>query len=106
MNIAKLKNAMEKDIAKEMVAISFKVSSSIIKKTPVITGDARSSWNITEDKINTDIKKKVREKISGKKDIYITNSIHYILPLERGYPNGQAPKGMVAVTINQIKNFL
>ena len=104
MNTQKLVNTMEKDVAKEMNAISFKVLAGVVKKTPVKSGDAKNSWNISEDKIDTSLKSKVRANISGKKDIYITNSIHYIMKLENG-GSKQAPKGMVALTINELKNL-
>lgn len=104
MNTQKLINTMEKDIAKAVQGISFKVLASVVKKTPVDTGMARNSWNISEGKINTSLINSVRDKISGKKDVYITNSINYIMKLENG-SSKQAPKGMVAVTINELKNL-
>lgn len=104
MNTQKLVKTMEKDIAKAMKAISFEVLGRVVKKTPVKSGDAQNSWNISEGKINTSLINSVRDKISGKKDVYITNSINYIMKLENGYSK-QAPKGMVAVTINELKNL-
>ena len=95
---------MEKDTAKAINALSFKLFAGFVKKTPVDTGNAKNSWNITEDKIDTSIKNSVKSNISGKKDVYITNSINYILKLENG-GSKQAPKGMVALTINELKNL-
>ena len=95
---------MEKDVAKSMNATSFKLLAGFVKRTPVDTGAAKNSWNITEDKIDTSLKSKVRDEISGKKDIYITNSTHYILKLENG-GSKQAPKGMVALTVNELKSL-
>ena len=107
MNTQKLINTMEDDVAKAIESVSFKILAGVVKKTPVISGDAQNSWNISEGKINTSIKSKVRipgNKISGKKDVYITNSIHYISDLERG-SSKQAPKGMVALTVNELKSL-
>jgi len=104
MNTEILIKTMDKDVAKNMNTLSFKLLAGFVKKTPVDTGDARSSWNITEDKIDTSIKDKIRGNISGKKDVYITNSINYILKLENG-SSKQAPKGMVGLTINEFKNL-
>lgn len=104
MNTYKLINTMEADVAKAIKGISFKILAGVIKKTPVDTGDAQNSWNITDDKIDTSTKSKVRDEISGKKDVYITNSIHYISNLERG-SSKQAPKGMVALTVNELKSL-
>lgn len=95
---------MEKDTAKALDALSFKLVAGFVKKTPVDTGNAKNSWNITEDKIDTSILNSVRGNISGKNDIYITNSINYILKLENG-DSKQAPKGMVASTINELKSL-
>lgn len=107
MNTQKLINTMEKDTAEAVKSVSFKLLAGFVKKTPVLSGDAQNSWNITEDKIDTSLVQSVRGNISGKKDVYITNSINYILKLENGMPGGskQAPKGMVALTINELKNL-
>lgn len=110
MNTQILKKTMEKDIAKAIREISFKVLISLVKKTPVDTGRAKNNWNMSEGQINTSIDIKpsgARDDISGKKDIYITNSLNYILKLENGMPGGskQAPKGMVSVTINELMNL-
>ncbi len=104
MNTQKLINTMEGDIAKAIKKVSFKILAGVVKKTPVLSGDAQNSWNISEDKIDTSIKNKVRNEISGKKDVYITNSIHYISHLELG-SSKQAPKGMLALTINGLKSL-
>lgn len=112
MNTQKLINTMEKDIAKSMSAISFKLLGSVIKKTPVDTAHAKNNWSLSEGKIDRSISKKrdpsinanVLKNITGKKDIYLTNSVNYILELENG-GSKQAPRGMVATTINELKNL-
>lgn len=104
MNTQILVKTMEKDIAKAMKSISLKVLASVVKKTPVDTGMAKNSWNLSEGKIDTSLNNKVRDEISGKKDIYLTNSVDYIMKLENGYSK-QAPKGMVALTVNELKRL-
>jgi hypothetical protein len=107
MNTQILIKTMEKDVAKVAREISFKLLASVIKKTPVKTGRARNNWNMSEGEINTSIDTKARDNISGKKDIFITNSLNYIMKLENGMPGGskQAPKGMVSLAINELKNL-
>lgn len=95
--------AMEKDLANAVKDISAQALNSLIKKTPVDTGDAQNSWNMTEDKIDTSLLQSKRERISGKKDVYITNSVPYIKALEHGHSK-QAPKGMIGLTVNELKS--
>jgi hypothetical protein len=113
MNIQKLINTMENDTAKAMQSISAKVLKSVVKKTPVDLGCAKNNWNLSEGKMDAStsyckrdpsININVLKKISGKKDIYITNSLAYIMTLEKGHSK-QAPKGMVATTVNELKNL-
>jgi len=94
-------NAIDKDVADAVSKISFRALSSVIKKTPIDTGRAKNSWNLSEGKIDTSLDSSVRDEISGKKDVFITNSLPYINRLENGYSK-QAPKGMVAITINEL----
>lgn len=102
---------------------AFALYSSIVKKTPVDTGRARSNWNVsvgspdlstTED---TRKKPKLKDKMpdpNGDESIFISNNLPYITKLEYGgYPNPpkkgsgktvngyskQAPEGMVGVTL-------
>jgi len=117
MNTQKLISTMEKDIAKAVQGISAKVLSSVVKKTPVDKGCAKNNWNLSEGKMDKSIVFSTGnckrdsaininnlENITGKKDIYITNSLDYISKLENG-SSKQAPKGMVASTINELKSL-
>lgn len=88
-------------MANAVQAISLQALNSVVKKTPVKTGDAQNSWNLSEGKIDTSLVQSKRDKISGKKDVYITNSIPYIGYLENG-SSKQAPKGMVGLTVNEL----
>jgi hypothetical protein len=113
MNTQKLINTMDNDIAKSVQSFSAKVLSSLVKKTPVDHGCAENNWNLSHGKIDfstVDCKRNpalnvdVLKTITGKKDVYITNSLPYIKALENGHSK-QAPKGMVALTVGQLKNL-
>lgn len=108
-------------VAKRMAFAAYR---SIIEKTPVDTGRARASWNISEGSIDASvqgtrdfkggggIKKakvvnqqkldKIKSSIVKYPVYYITNNLPYIVPLEEGHSK-QADKGwMVKRTIVQL----
>ena len=117
-------------VAKRMAFSAFK---SIVIKTPVDTGRARSSWNISEGSIDQSVSPEVdktesRGRGSGKFQqataisakklrqlrhvnsrfpvFYITNSLPYIIPLEEGH-SSQADKGyMVKRTLVELNEVL
>lgn len=111
MNTQKLLSTMENDVAKSVQSFTSKILSSLVKKTPVDLGAAKNNWNLSVNKIDKTTAKKrnsalnldVLKTIDGKKDVYITNSLPYIVALEHGHSK-QAPKGMVKMTVNELKS--
>lgn len=107
-----------KDLLKRLV---FEIQDRVIDRTPVDTGAARASWNLT---VRTpDLTVKEAPKKRGRKAaleaarslrkelpdfdpysdmIWLTNATPYILRLEHG-SSKQAPVGMVAVTIAEVE---
>lgn len=88
--------------------VTLQAWNGVTRKTPVDTGRAKGNWNMAEGSMNTTVNKgatqvQTYKKFSGKKDIYITNSLPYIMALEKG-SSQQAPKGMVDVTMNEIRS--
>ena len=93
--------------------VGFEIWNGVTKKTPVDTGRARASWNLTEEVVNlktasenvvhgANAKGSVG-RITGKGDvIYITNNVDYINELDKG-SSQQAPNGMVSLTINEVQ---
>lgn len=98
--------------------------NEITKRTPVDTGRARSSWNLSIGRPNTAVppegppgqgKHKDKpsppvepvnpvpplEKVDGEEIIYITSSLPYIERLENGHSK-QAPVGMVMVSAKTV----
>lgn len=120
--------AKNTDVAlKKMIRrIALDLQNRVIEKTPVRSGFARASWNISVNKPDTTVPvsetiKRNREKgttISehrGKRGrgaladfnpytdtIFINNSAPYILDLEAGHSR-QAPAGMLLVSLAEIE---
>lgn len=102
-------------------ALAFEIHDRVIDRTPVDSGRARASWNIS---INTPVltvapepkKKSKRSALETARTVraalpafdafsdtvWLTNAVPYILRLEHG-SSKQAPVGMVAVTIAEVE---
>ena len=86
--------------------VSFDIWNDVTRLTPVDTGRARASWNVSEEYANLAVKPKSYEgsgqgvagKISGKKDVIISNNVEYIVFLENG-SSTQAPSGMTKLAV-------
>tara|TARA_R110000744_G_scaffold66907_6_gene136694 strand:- start:320 stop:682 length:363 start_codon:yes stop_codon:yes gene_type:complete len=84
--------------------VAFDIYKGITQKTPVDTGRAKANWNIGLGAIDYTIRKENKfiavppRKGTGKKPIFITNSLPYINALENG-SSTQAPNGMVNLTM-------
>jgi hypothetical protein len=92
--------------------VAFKAFGMIVKKTPVDTGRARGNWNVSVATIDRSVDAEAKrpkapsiKKGDGLKPIYIVNSLDYIQDLENG-TSKQAPNGMVAITMNEIRGSL
>ena len=100
--------------------IALDLFSRIILRTPVDTGRLRGNWfvsieepikNTTEgfDKSGasalTSALSTVNKMKLGQK-IYLTNNLPYASAIENGHSQGQAPQGMVKVTINEFKRIV
>jgi len=100
--------------------IALQTFTGIVKKTPVDKGRARASWVIGVEQIDTSRPfgpntkfteseatlqafKELRElsKIKPTSTVFISNSLPYILRLEKG-SSKQAPEGMVEVTLAEV----
>tara|TARA_B100001059_G_C17567696_1_gene443340 strand:+ start:104 stop:454 length:351 start_codon:yes stop_codon:yes gene_type:complete len=86
--------------------VSFDIWNDVTRLTPVDTGRARASWNVNEEYANLATKSEdykgsgqgVVGKISGKKDVIISNNVEYIVHLEDG-SSTQAPAGMTKLAV-------
>jgi hypothetical protein len=99
-----------------VVAVCAKASTEIIKKTPVDTGRARGNWyaSIGTASIDTSETRSESEAINDAistsmgasgKVFYFSNNLEYVRNLEYG-GSTQAPRGMVRITVAQIKKDL
>lgn len=119
--IQKWSMGAEADFKKVMKALAFEVHERIIDRTPVDTGRARASWNLSINEPDLTVapepKKKSRKAALESAQaaraslpdfdpftdtIWITNAVSYILRLEHG-SSKQAPVGMVVVTVAEVE---
>lgn len=84
--------------------------NGITLRTPVDTGRARSSWNLSIGHPNPGTPAAGTYgppgtpnvgAITGEEVVWITSNLDYIQPLENGHSK-QAPAGMVFVTVNEV----
>lgn len=99
------------DMAKKRtLELSKKIFEGIVARTPVLTGNARASWQAslyapdftratggTKDSPLAPPTFPLTSAPLGAK-VYISNATPYIMPLEYGWSN-KAPQGMVRVTL-------
>lgn len=102
--------------------IGFDLHRRIVLKTPVDTGRARASWNISVNQPDRSVEPEIPDdqklsagaaakkalakqqaigKLGPTDEIWISNNLPYIVALERGHSR-QAPAGMVAVSLAEV----
>jgi len=111
-DIKRFSDKVKVSIDKAVRTVAFDAFGMVVKKTPVDTGRARGNWNISVGSIDYSVNENATTKKSpdikkgdGLKPIFITNSLEYIEDLENG-TSQQAPNGMVAITVNEIRGRL
>ena len=117
-NIHKFSRKLEISVNLVIKKLAIQLFELIVLKTPVDTGRARASWNLSNANIDIgvappgdysleDALNKVSEKsvVGMARTIWITNSLPYILALEHGHSQ-QAPTGMVALSVEEIESHL
>lgn len=94
--------------------IALQVWTGVVKMSPVKTGRFRASWQLTEGHVDTSVKPEGKygfplPALSGNSDNFavswITNNLPYAVSLEEGH-SGQAPHGMVRVTLASVETQL
>ncbi len=99
-------------------ALALEALVRIVQKTPVDTGRARGNWQVGVGQIPTSVLERIdltgqqvigdeAEKINFNladvfETVFIANSLDYIIFLEDGSSEKQAPRGMVALTIAEL----
>ena len=90
--------------------IALEAWTRITDRTPVDTGRARASWQIKEGEPSSTIPDEEDHAdpsppvvlFKGKKSVFVTSALDYIIYLEGGSSN-QAPAGMVEITMAEIE---
>lgn len=115
MSAKRFIEVLEKDVADGVQKVVDRVLNTVVERTPVDTGRARMNWNLAVGEMDTTVNWDARladkmrnynpvlSKITGKKDVFITNHVHYIIDLEGGHSWRQAPQGIVGPTISELK---
>lgn len=97
-------------------SVAIQMYNSVVEKTPIDTGRARGNWHcskgsplsaVSERTADSPLSEEVAKisSTSGDDTIYIQNNLPYINRLENGW-SGQAPQGMVRLTVQEIKSFI
>lgn len=90
-------------------SLAFALFERLVQRTPRITGFLQSGWNLTIDKPDFSTRTPGLLNYSKKlpplgvgfageisfSDFYIANGVEYAVKVDEGYPNGQAPEGIV-----------
>lgn len=115
-----MKNGVNWALAKKLVVeasektirgTSISLFRQIIIDTPVITGRLRGNWQASISQpistetvfVDTSGQQTISKAIAIANNfkitdvLFLTNNVEYAERVERGYPNGQRPQGMVAV---------
>lgn len=115
--LANFNKITAQELDKEVRNIANNVYAQLTKITPVATGLAEGNWNLSvgrPDRTVTELGSDggvmanpppTLRQGDGKKPIYITNSLYYIIYLEGGHSK-QAPNGMVRVVMTNFNNPL
>lgn len=111
-----------KELKEGTVALARDLFTRIVKKTPIDTGAAKLSWNVSRNGIDPAVVIIFPRKVSREQaeqaalqklvelegynpfehSIFLSNSLHYIRDLEHG-SSRQAPFGMLAVSVAEVE---
>lgn len=117
VNTRRVAKGIEEKVLLVQKKIAFQLLEGIVNMTPVDTGRARANWQVTigtptlahswesYDKPGDGTISSGSAVISSLRTlgtIYLTNNLPYILSLEKGHSQRQAPQGMVQVTLDRV----
>ena len=116
-DLKKFAVTVDLDVQTVIKKISFDLFTRIVKATPADTGNARANWNIasgTPDNGTIEFRgggasatshalsKLDTVKVGRFETVFITNNLPYIVRLENGHSQRQAPRGMVAISVQAV----
>lgn len=112
--------ALDISTAKMVRRIALELFIRTVEKTPVDTGTARASWQLsinnlpakkpelpkemTKESATRWAKRQVSKlsRLTGGEVVYISNSVPYIIPLEYG-SSKQSPEGMLRISLAEVE---
>lgn len=119
LDLARFAEKAEGNAEKIVRKVGIDMFSRTVERTPVDTGRARANWNVSigsasfrvseeTDKGGESTKARIRNALHDWKqgDIYLMNSLPYIRRLEYDGWSGQAPQGMVRITVAEFQTFV
>lgn len=115
LDLERFADLSEKDLSALTRKLSLDVLTGVVTQTPVDTGRARGAW-LAGSTLTSETPERLDSSGGGTiasgaseiatasfaQPIYVQNNVSYIRALENGHSQ-QAPQGMVAVTISNIK---
>lgn len=119
-DLQKFNTKVSKKATARLRRVALKAASGIISGTPVLTGTARANWRVSIGFLSREFDLATSDKSGGATinaasgiiqnaklgvDIFIGNSVPYIIPLEHGYSR-QQPGGWVHPTIREIQTMI
>ena len=113
-DIARFQVKVDASVKRAVELISIDLYNRIVEKTPIDTGLAKANWNLSVGTVDTSTTNSLSIKnragivglsLTGDDILYISNHLHYIYELEHG-KSGQAPAGMVLVSIPETINWV
>ncbi len=108
---------IRQDVVTVQKRIALQLLDGFVNMTPVDTGRARGNWQVTIGSPSLSVHENRYDKDGGPTistgsatiqslstlgAIYLTNNLPYILALENGSSQRQAPAGMVQVTLDRV----
>jgi hypothetical protein len=111
LDVSKFAKQTEINLETVVKRVSFDVYNKAKQNTPVDTGRARGSWNISEEYADLSSLPQGQYpsgtsnavgNISGKEEVHVSNNVEYIDVLDQG-SSRQAPQGIVDITVAQVE---
>jgi hypothetical protein len=108
--LEKFAKALNLNLRTVVQRVALDAYTRITLRTPVDTGRARSSWQLSVKNPSGAVPPPGTyaapgppdvSGITGEEEVWIASNLDYILPLEQGH-SGQAPSGMVMITAAEI----
>lgn len=114
VNLSRLRSNLREEAKKKAIRIAQEIVNGVIARSPVLAGDYRSSWNVSEGSMEfkfnnngnpaspTPAPAIVVSSNVALPHFYITNGAPYAQQLEKG-SSTQAPLGIVRVTLASLR---